>query len=245
MTTLLCLHGFTGSPASWDFLPDSSILPRIVPALVGHAGAQATHEIGSFADEVDRLAVLAPGAEPLHVIGYSLGARLALGVAVRHPSRVARLTLISAHPGLATEPERTARRASDAAWCDLLVERGVPAFVEAWQAQPLWASQMRLSDVARKKKQMERSTQTAAGLCHSLRVTGLAEMPNYAPVLSEIRVPTDVLAGALDSKFCDLARIFAANIAHARLDIVPGAGHDLLLERPDFITEVIRRGNQT
>jgi 2-succinyl-6-hydroxy-2,4-cyclohexadiene-1-carboxylate synthase len=217
----------------------------LVPALVGHTGSTAGPEVLRFEDEVDRLAALASDANALHVVGYSLGARLALGLALRHPARVARLTLVSAHPGLATEAERATRRASDAAWCELLETRGLAAFAEAWAAQPLWASQARLSDVQRAKKQKERLEQDPAGLARSLRVTGLAEMPCYLPALAEIRVPTDVLAGALDQKFASLARTLANHITRSRLEIVPDAGHDLLLERPDFITEVIRRGNQT
>ena len=245
MNALLCLHGFTGSARSWDFLGDSVAFPRLAPALLGHAGSAAANDVTSFEGEVDRLAALATGASALHVVGYSLGARLALGVALRHPSRVARLTLVSAHPGLASESERVARRASDAAWCELLETRGVEAFVAAWQAQPLWASQARLPPHRRTQKQKERLSQTASGLCRSLRVTGLAEMPNYTPLLAEIQAPTTIIAGALDLKFCDLARALARHITKAELEIVPDAGHDLLLERPDFITEVIRRGNQT
>jgi 2-succinyl-6-hydroxy-2,4-cyclohexadiene-1-carboxylate synthase len=245
VTTLLCLHGFTGSPQSWDFLADLGEFPAIVPALVGHVGSAADSSVQRFEDEVDRLAALAAGAGALHVVGYSLGARLAVGFALRHPSRVARLTLVSAHPGLATEPERVARRASDDSWCELLETRGVEAFTLAWQAQPLWASQARLPPHRRTQKQKERLSQTVSGLCRSLRVTGLAEMPNYAAALAEIRAPTAVLAGALDPKFCDLANGLARQITKAELAIVPDAGHDLLLERPDFITEVIRRGNHT
>ena len=242
MLTLLCLHGFTGSPMSWDFLGKST---RIAPALLGHSGSSADAEVHRFEDEIDRLAALAVGAGALHVVGYSLGARLALGMAFRQPHLVARLTLISAHPGLASESERVTRRARDARWCELLETRGVPAFVDAWQAQPLWASQARLPDALRTKKNQERLSHTAPGLCRSLRVTGLAEMPNYSAALAELRVPTDVIAGALDHKFRDLAQIIGQTIARARLEIAPDAGHDLLLERPDFVTEVIRRGDET
>ena len=242
MSALLALHGFTGSPRSWDFLPEREHL--IAPALVGHAGASDEH-VACFEDELDRLVALLPRGEAVHVLGYSLGARLALGLAARHPARVARLTLVSGHPGLGSDAERTARRASDAVWCELLVTRGLLAFVDAWEAQPLWSTQAGLAMSIRSQKRSERSSHDAAGLVRSLRSTGLAEMPCYTPHLAEIRVPVTLLAGETDAKFCLIARAMASRLPHCRLDFVPGAGHDLLLERPELITAVIRRGNQT
>jgi 2-succinyl-6-hydroxy-2,4-cyclohexadiene-1-carboxylate synthase len=244
MTPLLALHGFTGSPRSWDFLPSRKALPRVVPALVGHSGSDASSEVRSFEDEVDRLASLTPECG-VHVVGYSLGARLALGLALRYPTRVTRLTLLSCHPGLHTPAERAARRASDAAWCDILLRRGVPAFVDAWQAQSMWDSQAQLPGAVRQQRQSERLSHTAQGLARSLRVTGLGEMPDYAARLAEIRVPVTLLAGAFDAKFSALAAHMAERLQQAALEIVAGAGHDLLLERPELITEVIRRGNPT
>ena len=244
---LLALHGFTGSPDSWGFLRDGG-RRYLAPALVGHAGSDESARIIGFEDEVDRLARLAAGTPndgPVHVVGYSLGARLALGLALRHPERVARLTLISGHPGLASEVERSARRDADSAWVELLLGRGVLAFVDAWETLPLWATQAELSESKRGRRRAERLSHDAAGLARSLRVTGLGEMPYYADRLGEIGVPVDILAGELDLKFSSLARSMAERLRHPTLEVVPGAGHDLLLERPEFVTEVIRRGIQT
>ncbi len=245
MTALLALHGFTGSPRSWDFLPDQPKIRRFAPALVGHFGSSAGGDVGNFEAEVDRLARLSAESNALHIVGYSLGARLALGFALRHPARVSRLTLISGQPGLGSDAERVERRAADRRWCELLLSRGSSAFVDAWQAQPLWATQARLDQAALDRKRSERLSHDPAGLARSLRVTGLAEMPNYREDLAKIEVPVTLCAGALDDKFRNLAEQMAKTVAHAELAIVDGAGHDLLLERPEFITEVIRRGNQT
>jgi 2-succinyl-6-hydroxy-2,4-cyclohexadiene-1-carboxylate synthase len=238
VTSLLCLHGFTGSPQSWDFLGAECV--RIAPALVGHAGSSASASVMSFEDEVDRLALLSCELPPLHVVGYSLGARLALGLSVRHPTRVARLTLISVHPGLSSEVSRATRRASDEAWCELLLSKGVLTFVDAWQAAPLWASQAKLPLSIRYRKQQEREQHSASGLCRSLRVTGLAAMPDYTPFLGAIQVDTAIAVGALDLKFCALGRTLAEQMPRAELHVAPSAGHDLLLERPDFIRALIR-----
>ena len=245
MIPLLALHGFTGSPKSWDFLPNPETLPRTTPVLVGHAGSTAGSEVQTFEDEVERLAALATEYGSVHLVGYSLGARLALGIALRYPERVARLTLVSGHPGLATEAERAQRRAADEHWCELLLTRGLTEFVAVWQDQPLWATQSQLDAARLAQKRGERLSHEAVGLVHSLRCTGLGQMPNYADHLQKLRVPVAVLAGELDTKFSALGRAITERVAHAKLEIVPGAGHDLLLERPEFVTEVIRRGNQT
>jgi len=245
VTALLALHGFTGSPQSWDFLSAPSSERRFVPALIGHLGSDAGAEVVAFEDEVDRLAKLSSAADALHVVGYSLGARLALALAVRHPARVSRLTLISGHPGLGSDSERVARRTADDRWCELLLNRGTAAFVDAWQALPLWATQVHLDSATRSRKRTERLSHDAAGLARSLRVTGLAQMPNYRAQLAEIRVPVTLIAGGLDAKFRDLAEQMARAMTHAQLSIVEGAGHDLLLERPERISELIGTGNQS
>jgi len=109
MTPLLALHGFTGSPQSWDFL--SATHPSaIVPALLGHDGSDAQHGVLDFEGEIERLLSFAPARQGVHVIGYSLGARLALGLTLLHPERVQRLTLVSGQPGLGSQVLRRARR---------------------------------------------------------------------------------------------------------------------------------------
>ena len=235
MTPLLALHGFTGSPASWDFLSECAPRERLTPALVGHAGAEAASGVTNFEAEVARLAGMAARAGKVHLVGYSLGARLALGVALHRPEVVARLSLLSGQPGLESLDERAARRAADAVRIELLTTRGLSAFVDAWQAQPMWASLSALPVERRAQKRRERLSHQALGLAHSLRATGLAEMPSYSARLSELRLPVDLVAGELDDKFCGLARAMAERVPHAALHIVRGVGHDLLLECPDFI----------
>jgi len=240
VTPLALLHGFTGSPASWDdvlaALPAANAL---CPALLGHApNAEATGSVRTFDDEVTRLAALLP-SEPIHLVGYSLGARLALALAVAHPERILRLTLASGQPGLASATEREVRRQADARWCALLESRGIEPFVAEWEALPLFATQARLPAELRARHRRERLAHAPAGLARSLRTTGLAEMPDLVPALPRLRVPVTLLAGALDPKFTAIAERLAATLPNARLVIVPNAGHDLLLEAPSVVAAAI------
>ncbi len=238
--TLVLLHGFTGSTASWDAVAATLGGPAPLRlALLGH-GATGTERVQTFEDEVARLAAQLP-PEPVQLAGYSLGARLALGLTVAYPERVERLTLVSGQAGLATEFERNERRRADARWCSLLEQLGMAAFVNAWEAQPLFATQSGLSQELRTARRLERLSHEPYGLVRSLRVTGLAEMPYYAPRLGSLPMPVTVLAGELDPKFLALGRDLAAAVRHGRFAVAPHAGHDLLLEAPDLVARELRR----
>jgi 2-succinyl-6-hydroxy-2,4-cyclohexadiene-1-carboxylate synthase len=239
VTPLVLLHGFTGSPASWDGVVQSlaGITPLSLP-LVGHGARDA--QVHTFADEVARLAAALP-AEPVHLACYSLGARLALGVAIAHPRRVARLSLVSAQPGLADEAERTERRRADARWCALLEAQGIERFVDAWQAQPLFATQAALPPTLRARHRAERLRHDPDALARSLRAVGLAEMPDFTPHLATMTLPVTLLAGELDPKFLALGRALVARVPQGRLVVAPSAGHDLLLEAPDLVARELSR----
>jgi 2-succinyl-6-hydroxy-2,4-cyclohexadiene-1-carboxylate synthase len=180
------------------------------------------------------------GEAPAHLAGYSLGARLALGIAVRHPERVARLTLVGVHPGLASEAERDERRRSDRRWIELLETCGIDAFVDAWSAQPLFATERRLPDASRAARRKVRLAHDPKELARSLRIVGLAEMPDFRPHLGEIHAPVTLVAGELDEKFSALAGELSGLLPSARLVLAPEAGHDLLLERPDLVATELK-----
>jgi 2-succinyl-6-hydroxy-2,4-cyclohexadiene-1-carboxylate synthase len=231
----LALHGFTGGPESLAALPLPS--GSVTPVLGGH---QSHPVLGDFESEVERLAALGAGCDGL--LGYSLGGRLALGILAREPQRFRHALIISAHPGLAGDDERAARRQGDLGFVDVLRERGLPAFVDVWQALPLWASQGGLPEAAKQAQREQRLRHEAEGLAQSLIHHGLGEMPNLRPLLKNVRTRVDLLVGERDVKFVTLARELSEIIPDARLTIAPDAGHNLLLERPALCAGLLERG---
>jgi 2-succinyl-6-hydroxy-2,4-cyclohexadiene-1-carboxylate synthase len=231
----LCLHGFTGSPASFAGIsvPEGSV----TPALGGHLDAPG---VGSFWDEVDRLGALGEDCQGL--FGYSLGGRLALGLLARYPARFAHAVIVSAQPGLQADAERVARRSADLRFVRLMGERGLSAFVDAWQALPLWASQGALPESMKQAQREQRLRHQATGLARSLIQHGLGEMPDLRPQLAEVQTRVDVLVGELDAKFVALGHELCSVIPGARLTIAPRAGHNLLLERPELCSQAFERG---
>lgn len=230
----LLLHGFTGSPQSLALLaaPNGSS----APTLGGHL---STPVVGGYWDEVERLAELGQGCDGL--FGYSLGGRFALGILARYPERFRHAVIVSAHPGLQTDAERAQRRAGDARFVELLRERGLPAFVDVWQALPLWASQGELPDAVKAAQREQRLRHQAEGLAQSLVAHGLGEMPDLRPELRRVQSQVQLVVGELDRKFAVLGQELAGIIPGARLTLASGSGHNLLLERPELVSGLLLR----
>ena len=242
---LVLLHGFTGSPASFDELVAglAARLPgvRVLrPALLGH-GPAADDRACRFEQEVDRLARVVSAARMTgaHLCGYSLGARVALGLLARHAHLFSGATLIGVHPGLAAARERALRVGSDERWCACLDSGDTARFIDAWEAQPLFATQQRLTAQRAEQQRRVRAAHRAAGLARSLRVLGLGQMPDYRGVLRMLALPVRLVVGALDAKFGALARGLAASASRAQLEVVPGVGHNVLLEAPAHVEGIL------
>jgi 2-succinyl-6-hydroxy-2,4-cyclohexadiene-1-carboxylate synthase len=229
----LFLHGFTGTPESFAALapPPGSV----VPTLGGHLGTAVR---GGFDDEVERLAALGAGCDGL--FGYSLGGRLALGILARYPERFAHAVIVSAQAGLVSDAERAARRTADRRFVQLLQEQGLTAFVDAWQALPLWGSQGGLSDAVKAAQRAQRLRHTAAGLSQSLIQHGLGEMPDLRPNLRAVRTPVELVVGERDPKFVALGGELSELLPESRSTLVPAAGHNLLLESPELCRSLLR-----
>jgi 2-succinyl-6-hydroxy-2,4-cyclohexadiene-1-carboxylate synthase len=248
MKRAVLIHGFTGSPASFDELGArlSARRPRLRsfrPTLVGHGGAPRGAMPERFEQEVDRLAgeIERAGFSGSHLCGYSLGARVALGLLARHEYLFSGATLIGVHPGLSSPGERAARVGSDERWCQLLLDRGLRAFLAAWQAQPIFQSQRSLTRERALGQERIRAAHDARGLMRSLRVLGLGQMPDYRGVSLSARVALRLVVGARDGKFVAIARELTRAAPRVALDLVGGVGHNVLLEAPEHVESVLMR----
>ena len=244
---LLLLHGFTGTARTWSACVDAWAGSHrvIAPDLLGHGGSDAPAEAAAYALERQaeglRDLLLLLDAVPAAVLAYSMGARLALVLALRYPELVERLVLESPSAGIADAAERAARRAADDGLADDIERDGVAAFIDRWEALPLFASQSQLSAAARRAQRQERLRHSASGLAGSLRGGGQGAMAPLHDRLGQVSIPTFVVAGALDSVALERAGAVAGAIPGARLEVVEGAGHTPHLERPD---EFIRLANE-
>ena len=191
--------------------------------LPGHGGSGEVR-----ADLSQTTELVASSIDRSIVIGYSLGGRVALHLALGHPQLVERLVIIGATGGLDSEEERRQRRVADESLADHLEDIGVDAFLDEWLSQPMFASL-----TAEQSFRELRGTNAAAGLASSLRLSGAGTQESLWSRLGELTMPVLVIAGANDEKFTHLGHRLVESIGtNASIQLIDNAGHSAQLENP-------------
>jgi 2-succinyl-6-hydroxy-2,4-cyclohexadiene-1-carboxylate synthase len=232
--TLLLLHGFTQTRQSWR--PVMAALGgrrrAIAPDMPGHGLAAARP--ASFPACTGYVRAL--GGDRFALAGYSMGGRVALHAALALGSRLDRLVLIGASPGIADAAERAARRTADDALADRIEAIGVEAFAREWASLPLWEGQPERVAAA---ANADRLRNTPAGLAAALRGLGTGVMDPLWDALPSLEVPVTLAVGERDEKFRAIAERMAERLPRAEVVVVEGAGHAAQLEQPDAVAALL------
>jgi len=232
---LVAVHGFTQTARSWDpLLPalrrHGTVVTVDAPGHGDAAGLDLDHRAAA-----DALA--ATGGRAIY-LGYSMGGRLCLRLAVDHADVLDGLVLISTTAGIDDEAARAERRDDDDRLAARIEAIGVDAFLDEWLAKPLFARLPR--ELAGTD---DRRRNTAAGLASSLRQCGTgAQEPLWdrLAVLRERALPVLVVTGSADGRFVEIGdRLVDAIGPSARHVTVANAGHVVHLPRPDVWSEVV------
>jgi len=180
----------------------------------------------------------ATGVDACTLVGYSMGGRVALSLALRHPERMERLVLESASPGLRTNAERADRRTVDADRA-ARIEADLEAFLADWYRQPLFASLAHHDLVDEMVR--TRSENDPEELVRALRGMSPGRQASFWDRFGDLDAPTLVLTGALDDKYTAITDEAAARIEAARRIVIPEAGHNVHAERPAAFLNALRR----
>ena len=225
---VLFLHGIRGNRRNWlsqieAFSKDFTAAAWDARGYGDSDDYDGALQFDHFSGDVLRVAEHLK-AKKLHLVGLSMGGRIARNVALHYPERLHTLTLVSTTPGFdalsADEVRRfvTERKTSTPETVRrLLGSRARPgAFEELTESLSLLHEESY-------RKTLEASVAQDRG----------------AP-LENIRVPTLVIAGDEDTVYPPaLAREVARRIPGAELVMMQGAGHLLNLEQPERFNDLV------
>ena len=237
------LHGFTQSGVSWHEVV--SLMPPgwqwVLPDLRGHGGTRvrpgAPYTMDACTSDLEALWD-SLGIDRTHLVGYSMGGRLALQVAAARPERILSLLTLGAHAGL-DEEAREGRRRGDEALARRIETDGLEAFVDYWSGLPLFEGLERRGPSFAARLRAARMDNHVAGLAESLRGMGAGAMRPVWGELDRIKVSSTFVAGQLDHGYVASARRLAASVANGRVAIVQRAGHAAHQERPEAFSRLL------
>lgn len=229
---VVLVHGFTQTRRSWEPLVGALAREHQVLAVDGPGHGLSSHyRVGLW--EAARL--LGEAGNEASYVGYSMGGRLVLHLALAAPYLVRRVVLVGATAGIEDERDRVARAAADEVLASGLERDGVDAFLRRWLANPMFAG---LSPEAADLE--SRRQNTADGLAAALRLLGTGVQEPLWDRLGALQMPALLVAGKRDEKFTALAaRLADAWGGPAEVVVVPGAGHAVHLEQPKAFLDAV------
>ncbi|MDF2536189.1 MAG: Menaquinone biosynthesis related protein [Bacillales bacterium] len=243
---VMMLHGFTGSINTWRHFVSkhNEDFRFVVPSLVGHGKTDAPHDLNRYTIEsvvedlvgiLDQLKI-----NQIHLVGYSMGGRLAIAFALKYPNRLKSLVLESASAGISSKKEREKRQESDGTLSLKIDHDGMEAFVDYWENIPLFQPlEKKISFPDKLRLRTDRISHKPNGLMASLIMMGTGSQPYYMNKLSRIKVPTLILTGKIDEKFSKIGEQMADQIINSEHVIVKDSGHVIHLEQSMIFDRIV------
>jgi 2-succinyl-6-hydroxy-2,4-cyclohexadiene-1-carboxylate synthase len=237
---IVLLHGFLGSKEDWSAVIE--VLAEqyycISIDLPGHGesldSTLPTPGFDTCASLIQQT-LLQLKIRQFHLIGYSLGGRIALHLARQAPENILSLILESCHPGLKSADDRAARKASDALWAAKLTNLAIEDFLALWYQQAVFAD---LSASQRQAMIQQRSRNRALALSNCYQATSLAEQADLWDTPAIIASPCYFIAGSDDQKFLSLATRWQQQYPIAILPVA-ASGHNVHSAAPAAFSQRI------
>ncbi|WP_095497656.1 2-succinyl-6-hydroxy-2,4-cyclohexadiene-1-carboxylate synthase [Paraferrimonas haliotis] len=241
---LLLLHGFLGNHRDWSQVLNSLSqgFDVYLVDLPGHG--DSGHVSVNDLQQLLKLLHLSIGANvsgPYHLLGYSMGGRLALHYAnfchQHNVDDILSLTLEACHPGLTDSQQQTQRWQSDQNWASRFTNEPMDAVLNDWYLQPVFAE---LNQQQRQDLIDARLTNNGEALANMMTIMSLANQPNFWDLPQTLNYSVHYLVGALDSKFLGLAQQWQQHSPKLSYHVIADAGHNVHRAQSQAFTQAIQ-----
>ena len=239
---IVCFHGFSESSYTWDAinLPGYRVI-RI--DLIGHGDSDIPEEgeaytIPQMIEDLHTVIYHMVG-DRYYLMGYSMGARIALSYALQYDREIQGLILESGSVGIASDIERAARRKADEELAHHIEHNDGAWFASRWAEAPIFESQKQLLPAVTELIHLRRSHNSPYALACTLRGSGQGVMPYVGDKLEKFSVEGLYVSGALDTKYTTIGRDVFGKLPNFKHVIVEGAGHNVHIEKPQMFEQAV------
>ncbi len=233
--TVLLLHGFLSDMDSMKTVGNHlkshfNVLNVDLPGFGKTQSPEAytmddiSHSLASLLEELEM--------EAVHILGYSMGGRVAVSFLVNHPGMVQSAVLESASPGISDPTERRERFLIDQKRAEE-ISYDYTSFVDGWEKMGLFSTQDSLDSKAKERQRENRLAQDPSGAADSLIKYGSGIQQSYWDDLKDVNPPVLLVCGGRDEKFVTINREMQKLLHDVQFEIVPEAGHNIHMEAAD------------
>uniref|UniRef100_A0A0E0G8W4 Mandelate racemase/muconate lactonizing enzyme C-terminal domain-containing protein n=1 Tax=Oryza nivara TaxID=4536 RepID=A0A0E0G8W4_ORYNI len=258
---ILFLHGFLGTSEDWvPMMKALSPSARVIAVdLPGHGESeilqhdvensnQISFSVQSVADLLLKLIRnITDGA--VVVVGYSMGARIALHMALNQNHKISEAVIISGSPGLRDEATKRRRSAIDRSRAHFLSSCGLENFLETWYSAKMWASlreHPKFDSLVRTRMKHN----NIKALSKVLADSSIGTQKSLWEDLKHLKSPLLIVAGEKDPKFKEISQQMCREIRKHKdresdglceMIIIPDSGHAVHVENPLPLVRAIRK----
>lgn len=229
---LVALHGFLGSPQFWSSLKDQleSEITLYAPDLYKDAEFKDSNwekwprQLSNWIRERGL-------REPVILMGYSMGGRLALDFAIQNPRSVSHLILISTRAGRPQAEELVSRKKWEQGWHSRFRSEEPSKWWKDWNAQEVFSGDSSMD---------LRLDLSGSEVAHSFQTWSLSSQPGTWEDLNRLSCPTLWLFGDRDQKYKTFQALTRTYHPKSQVYSLPEAGHRIPLDQPTRLGEHIK-----
>lgn len=235
---LVCFHGFSESGSTWDGIEVSGYRLIRIDSM-GHGRSARPMDIGPYTlsqmlSDLHRV-IYAVAGESYALMGYSMGARLALLYALEYPEEVTHLVLESGSVGIENEEARQDRYVADQGLAERIRAHDITWFSETWAKLEIFKTQQCLPAKVQQQIQRRRLFNSPHALAFTLEGSGQGTMPYVGHHLSKLTMPVCYISGELDAKYTAIGARYFSDVHR----IVPQVGHNVHVEAPEAYGQIL------